>query len=114
MRPGFGKKWVITAAVIVLGIRLWMQVRGKTKTPFAEFIVGYCALFFFLAIVSEWAEPAAASLAGIVVVGDVLTNGASLFEDVSSVVTGTEKGGQILTPTPFGPPGTPNTSGATG
>jgi hypothetical protein len=109
-----GKSWVITSAVIIAGIRLWMQVRGKTKTPFAEWAVGYCALFFFLAIMSEWAEPAAASLAGIVVVGDVLTNGSSLFEDVSTVVTGTEAGGQILTPTPFGPPGTPNTSSTTG
>jgi hypothetical protein len=108
---GGGKRWVITAAVLIAGIRLWMQIRDKTKTPFSEWVVGYCALFFFLAIMSEggrtW-ETAAASLAGIVVVGDLLTNGASLFEDVNTVVAGTEKGGQILTPTPFAtPPGTP-------
>ena len=96
-----GKPWVITAAALVAGIRLWMQVRGKTKTPFAEWAVGFGALFVFLALMAEWAPYAAGPLAGVIVVGDVLQNGASLFEDISTDVTGTDSGGQILTATPF-------------
>ena len=98
MKP---KAWVITSAAIIAGIRLWMQIRGKTKTPFSEWAVGFGALFIFLAILAEAAPAAAGPLAGVVVVGDVLQNGSSLFEDISSVVTGSEKG-SILTATPFG------------
>ena len=95
-----GKRWVITAAAIIAGLRLWMQVRGKTKTPFAEWAVGFGALFVFLALMAEWAPQAAGPLAGTIVVGDVLRNGASLFEDVSSLTTGAETG-SIFQPAPF-------------
>lgn len=95
-----GKPWVLTAAAMVAGIRLWMQVRGKTKTPFAEWAVGWGALFMFLAIASEFVPDAAGPLAGLIVTADVLANGASLFEDVSSVVTGADAG-SVLTAEPF-------------
>jgi hypothetical protein len=91
---------VLTAAILVAGIRLWMQVRGKTKTPFAEWAIGWGSLFFFLALVSEAYPQAASSLAGTIVVGDFLVNGASLFEDLTGVVKGAETG-PILVDTPF-------------
>jgi len=94
------KQWLITAAALIGGVRLWMQIRGKTKTPFSEWAVGYGALFVFLAVLTEAMPQAAGALAGTVVVGDFLVNGASLFEDLSSVVTGTETGA-ILTDAPF-------------
>jgi hypothetical protein len=94
------KAWVITAAALIGGIRLWMQIRGKAKTPFPEWAVGFGALFVFLALLAEFAPAAAGPLAGTIVVGDFLANGEGLFEDVSSVVTGTETG-SILSPTPF-------------
>lgn len=104
-----GKRWVITAAAVMAGIRLWMQVRGKTSTPFSEWAVGYGALFIFLALMAEWAPSAAGPLAGVVVVGDLLQNGSSLFEDVSTVVTGAEAGGTVLAATPFASTGATST-----
>lgn len=100
------KRWIVTAALIVAGIRLWMQVRGKTKTPFDEWVVGWGALFMLLAIFSETGpagEQLAAGLAGTVVLGDVLVNGSSLFEDISGAIKGAEKGQPVLTPSPFAP-----------
>ena len=94
------KGWVVTSAAMIAGIRLWMQVRGKTKTPFAEWAVGFGALMVFLAVMAEWAPAAAAPLAGTIVVGDFLQNGASLFEDLSKIITGQEKG-SVLSTTPF-------------
>jgi len=106
------KSWVITSAALIAGVRMWMQIRGKTKTPFSEWVVGFGALFVILAVMAEWAPAAAGPLAGTIVVGDFLVNGASLFDDISSVVTGTETaagsstpvskgGGSITEPTPF-------------
>ena len=95
------KGWVVTSAAMIAGIRLWMQVRGKTKTPFAEWAVGFGALMVFLAVMAEWAPQAAGPLAGTIVVGDFLQNGASLFEDLSSIITGGEKGSVLVT-SPFG------------
>lgn len=104
------KRWVLTAAILIAGIRLWMQVRGKTKTPFAEWAIGWGSLFFFLALVSEAYPQAASGLAGTIVVGDFLVNGASLFEDLSSVVTGAETG-PILVDQPFAAQPTPSPVG---
>jgi hypothetical protein len=95
------KGWVVTSAAMIAGIRLWMQVRGKTKTPFAEWAVGFGALMVFLAVMAEWAPQAAGPLAGTIVVGDFLQNGASLFEDLSGIITGGEKGSVLVT-SPFG------------
>ena len=87
-----GKRWVLTAALIVAAIRMWQEIRATTKTPFPEWAVGWGALFFLLSILSEVAEGPAAYLATMVVLGDLLTNGASLFTDVNKAVTGTETG----------------------
>lgn len=92
---------VVTAAIIVAGLRLWMQVRGKTKTPFGEWAIGWGALFLILSLMSEAAPGGAGMLALIVVVGDVLANGATLMTDVEGAITGAEKGQPILTPAPF-------------
>ncbi len=104
-----GKRWVITAALLVAGIRMWMQVRGKTKTPFAEWVIGWGALFFFLAMMAEVYPAAAAPLAGTVVVGDFLTNGASLFDDLTGLVSGTLTG-PILVNEPFAAASTASSS----
>lgn len=101
MTPDSARSALITAAMVVAGIRLWMQIRGKTTTPFAEWVVGWGALFFVLALLSEVAPTAAASLALLVLVADFLKNGVSLTGDISSIVTGSESG-SILTDQPFG------------
>ena len=98
-----GKRMLVTAALLVAGIRMWMQVRGKAKTPFAEWAIGWGALFFLLSIFSEAYPAGAGSLALTIVVGDVLVNGTSLFTDISGAITGAEKGQPVLAPTPFGP-----------
>lgn len=95
-----GRGWIVTAAIMVAGIRMWMQVRGKAKTPFSEFAVGWSVLFFFLALVTEASPGAGAPLAMLVVVSDFLINGQSLFEDLSSLTTSAETT-PILTPQPF-------------
>lgn len=97
-----GKRWVVTAAMLVAGIRLWMQVRGKTKTPFSEWVIGWGALFFFLSMMAEVYPAAAAPLAGTVVVSDFLVNGSSLFNDLAGLVNGTLQG-PILVDDPFSP-----------
>lgn len=92
---------LLTAFAIIGGIRLWMQIRGTTKTPFTSWAIGYGALFVMLSLAAEAYPPAAGALAGTIVVGDLLVNGSSLFEDISSAITGAEKGQSILDPTPF-------------
>lgn len=91
---------LMTSAMLVAGMRLWMQVRGKTTTPFNEWAVGWGATFFVLSLVSEVAPTGAGMLAILVAFADFLKNGVSLTTDLSNVTTGAE-GGQVLTPTPF-------------
>lgn len=95
-----GKRWVLTAAMLVAGIRLWMQVRGKTKTPFAEWAIGWGVTFMFLALLAESYPAAAGPLAGTIVTGDFLVNGSSLFDDLTGLVTGAT-GGSTLVADPF-------------
>lgn len=97
---GSAGRWLLTAAMLVAGVRLWMQVRGKTKTPFDEWVVGWGVTFFFLSILAEAYPGAAGSIAGTIVVGDFLINGETLFEDLSSLTQGAETG-QILSSDPF-------------
>jgi hypothetical protein len=87
-----GKRWVLTAALVIAAIRMWQEVRGQAKEPWTEWAVGWGALFFLLAILSEVAEGPAAYLATLVVIGDLLQNGSSLFSDVNKVVSGSETG----------------------
>lgn len=81
---------LITSALVVAGIRMWMQLRGKTKTPFNEWAIGWGATFFILALLSEAAPTAAGSLSVVIVASDFLVNGVSLTNDISAAVTGTE------------------------
>lgn len=92
MTAAGSKRALLTSAIIIAGIRLWMQVRGKTKTPFVEWAVGWSALFFILALLSEAAPSAAGALSLVVVTSDFLVNGVSLTDDISSVIQGSEKG----------------------
>lgn len=101
MSAAGGKRALLTAALIVAGIRLWMQLRGTTKTPFQEWAIGWGAFFFLMAVLSEVSPQGAGSLSLIVVVGDTLKNGASLATDVSSSITGAETGQSVFTATPF-------------
>lgn len=91
-----GKSALLTSALIIAGIRLWMQLRGKTKTPFQEWAIGWGALFFILALLSEVSPSAAGSLSLVVVVSDFLVNGVSLTTDISSTITGSEKGSTFV------------------
>ena len=103
------KSMLVTAAMIIAAIRLWMQVRGKTKTPFIEWAIAWGALFFILALVAEASPAAATSLAFIVVVSDFLKNGVSLTTDISSVVKGSESG-NVFVAQPFASAGMANVS----
>ena len=97
--------------LVVVAIRMWMQLRGKTKTPFNEWAIGFGALFFILALVSEVTENGAASLALLVALSDFLINGESLTTDVSNLITNTEKTSgntPVFVATPFGPTMTPS------
>lgn len=100
MKP---KKAIITVAIVVGGIRLWMQLRGKTTTPFSEWAIGYGVLIIFLAFLAESYPPAAAPLAGTVIVGDVLKNGAGLFEDITAAIGQAGSGQSIFKSNPFSP-----------
>lgn len=101
MSPAGGKRALVTAALLVAGIRLWMQLRGKTKTPFPEWAIGWGATFFILALMSEASPEAAGTLALTVVVGDFLMNGTTLLTDVTGSITTAEKGTPTFVPTPF-------------
>ncbi len=87
---------LLTAAMIIAGIRMWNQLRGKTKTPFREWAVGWGALFFMLSLLSEIAPGAAGSFALMIAFTDFLVNGVSLTTDISKVVTGAEKGNTFV------------------
>lgn len=92
-----GRRLVLTSAILVAGLRMWMQLRGKTKTPFGEWAVGWGVTYFFLALISEEYERAAGTLAAIIAVGAFLQNGTTLFKDM----TGAVSGGAGFVPTPF-------------
>lgn len=112
MSAAGGKRALFTAALIVAGIRMWEQLRGTTKTPFPEWAVGWGATFFLLSVLSEMTPQGAGALSLVIVIGDVLVNGQSLFSDVSGAITGAEKGKPVLTQaSPFGPP--PSSQGQT-
>lgn len=100
MNTSQAKSLLLTSAMLVAGIRLWMQIRGKAKTPFNEWAVGWGATFFVLSLMSEVAPTGAGMLALLVAVADFLNNGVSLTTDLTNVVTGSEKG-PILTAQPF-------------
>lgn len=109
-----GQRMIVTAALIVAGIRLWMQMRGKTKTPFPEWAIGWGALFLLLSLGAEISPEASGMLALTVVVGDFLMNGTSLFNDVTSSITDAQKGKGVFSATPFSgaPTVNPATKGA--
>lgn len=100
------KNALITAAMIVAGIRLWLQVRGKTKTPFNEWAIGWGATFFFLAVLSEVSPTSAGSLSLVIAVSDFLANAVNLTTDIESLIgnaPGSNKssGGSVLVQQPF-------------
>ena len=90
MNNAGGRTALLTAALIVAGIRMWEQLRGKATTPFSEWAIGWGATFFILSILSEAAPAAAGALALIIVAAEFVTKGASLTGDISSAVTNTE------------------------
>lgn len=90
MSKAGGRNALITSAMLVAGIRLWMQIRGKTKTPFQEWAIGWGATFFFLAVLSEAAPTAAGSLSLLIATSDFLINGVGLTQDITGLVSGTE------------------------
>lgn len=113
------RRTIVTVAVVVAGMRLWMQVRGKTTTPFGEWAVGWGALFFILSLYSEIAPQGAAMFSLVIATADVVKNGTSLFTDISSTITGAEKPGSspapVFSPAPFvGTANTTNSSNTSG
>lgn len=102
MSKDAGRGALITSAMIVAGIRMWMQLRGKTKTPFNEWAIGWGATYFILALISEVSATAAGSLALVVAFSDFLVNGVGLTTDISAAITGTE-GGSTFVQAPFAP-----------
>lgn len=101
------KSTLLTSAMIVAGMRLWLQVRGKTTTPFNEWAVGWGATFFVLSLMAEVVPTGAGMLALLVAVADFLKNGVNLTTDLSNVVTGSE-GGPVLADHPFSGQPTPS------
>lgn len=89
-----GKNVVVTAAVLVLALRMWQQVRGTTKTPFSEWAIGYGALFFMLGLLAEVSAPLAGSVSVVVAGADFLQNGLSLTTDITSLIGGKAQPGQ--------------------
>lgn len=108
-----GQRALVTSAIVVAGIRLWMQLRGKTKTSLSEWAIGWGVTFFFLSMLSDAFPQGAGALASMIAVGDFLANGTTLFTDISSVVTGSEKGSSLFVSNPFGG-STPTASADTG
>jgi hypothetical protein len=113
MSKAGGRNALVTSALLVAGIRMWMQLRGKTKTPFNEWAIGWGATFFILALLSEASMTAAGSLSLVVAFSDFLVNGVSLTNDISSAITSNEKGtaGPTFVAQPFATP--PTTSAGT-
>lgn len=105
MSKAGSKNALIVSAMFVAGVRLWMQVRGKTKTPFSQWAVGWGATFFMLSMLSEVSPSAAGSISVVVAFSDFLVNGVSLTTDVSKIVTGSETG-SVFVAQPFSGAGT--------
>jgi hypothetical protein len=97
-----GRTALVTSAMIVAGIRLWTQLRGKAqKKPFSEWAIGWGATFFLLSLMSEVAPTAAGSLSLVIAFSDFLVNGVSLTNDISGLVTGAEQGQPVFVAQPF-------------
>lgn len=82
---------LLTAAMVVAVIRAWEQLRGKAKTPFPEWAVGWGATFFLLSLLSDVSPEGAGMLAWIIVVSEFLAKGTSLTKDVSGAIVGAEQ-----------------------
>ncbi len=80
---------------------MWMQLRGKTTTPFNEWAIGYGALFIMLSLLSEAVPQGAGMFAALIVVADFLKNGEGLFKDVTGAISGAASGQSVFTSNPF-------------
>lgn len=100
MSPQASKTALITSAMVVATIRIWTQLRGKARTPFNEWAIGWGATFFILALLTDVIPVAGGALAMVVAGSDFLRNGVSLTTDISNVITGREKGDTFV-PHPF-------------
>lgn len=100
MSNAAGRTALITSAMLVGGMRLWLQLRGKATTPFNEWAIGWGATFFILSLMAEVTAEGAGALSLIIAVSDFLKNGVALTTDISNVVTGTE-GGSTFVASPF-------------
>jgi hypothetical protein len=97
MSKAGGRTALITSAMLVAGIRLWLQIRGKTTTPFSQWAIGWGATFFILSLLSEAAPSAAGSLSLVIATSDFLKNGVGLTTDISSLIGNTEAVGSPAT-----------------
>lgn len=91
---------LITSAMFVAGIRMWLQIRGKTTSSFQEWAVGWGATFFVLALLSEAMPTAAGGLSLVIAFSDFLENGVTLTTDIEKVVKG-KLSGNVLSDGPF-------------
>lgn len=114
MSPKGAKSALITSAMVVAGIRLYLQIRGKTTTPLQEWVVGWGATFFILALLSDAAPSAAGSLSILIAFSDFLINGVALTTDLEDIVTGAAGGNGLLVDNPLSGTASSTTSTTTG
>lgn len=77
---------IVTTAIILGGMRVWLQLHGQTTSTFRQWVIGFGALMFGLAVLSEWSAAAAGGFALLIVVTDLIENGKPLFDSITSAI----------------------------
>lgn len=74
--PAQARKWVVISALVVAGVWGYRRLREgpEALTAFPEFVTGWGAAYFILAMTAEAAPRFAGSFSVLVMVADILTN----------------------------------------
>ena len=120
--PGQARKWVVISALMVAGVwgyRRWQEgPAGILKFP--EFITGWGAVYFGLAMIAEAAPRFAGSFALLIMTGDILQNAkpgdktSGLLFDLNQQLAGKTSAATTATPAPQVGVGAAITSATTG
>jgi hypothetical protein len=84
--------WVTTSAVIVAGVFAYRKLMpGSSLTKGSgPFVVGWMVVYVTLSVVAQAAPQLGAMFAGLVALGDVLTNGNELVKDLQQGLVATK------------------------
>lgn len=91
MNPAQARKWLVISALVTAGVWGYRRFREgpQSITAFPEFITGWGAVYFILAMITEAAPRFGGAFSILIMTGDLLHNanpagGAGLLSDLTS------------------------------